>query len=127
MVSPLRPVDLRTERLADPLGLDDESPRLSWKLAADPGLRGLQQAAWRVKVETETGDPLWEPAWSEGPEQEAAYAGTSLRSRQRCIWRVQVRDGEGRSSAWSEPAPAPAGTGEARYRVGSGRSSFIAE
>jgi alpha-L-rhamnosidase len=41
----LRPYGLRTEQRHEPLGIDEPTPRLSWKLACDR--RGAGQSAYR--------------------------------------------------------------------------------
>jgi alpha-L-rhamnosidase len=102
MASSLRPVDLRAERLVGPIGLGRRPPRLSWRLAAEPGRRGLRQVAWRIEVES--GASLWSSGWVEGSEQEVDYARVPLTARQRCGWRVEVRDADGSESGWSETA-----------------------
>ena len=45
------PVDLRCEYLANPLGIDEQHPRLGWKLQVkDPKQRGVRQTAYQVLV-----------------------------------------------------------------------------
>mgnify|MGYP005657956469 CR=1 FL=1 len=47
----LTATDLRCEHLADPLGIDDLRPRLSWKLAAtDKVQRGQSQSGYHILV-----------------------------------------------------------------------------
>jgi alpha-L-rhamnosidase len=99
----LAPVELRTELLVDPLGLDTTAPRLSWRLAAD-GARGMEQAAYQVVV---SGDAEWDSSRVEwGDSLYVPYAGEQLRPGARCTWRVRVWDREGGESDWSEPAAA---------------------
>ena len=100
----VRPVELRTEGQVDPIGLGTAEPRLSWKLAARPGLRGVRQAAYQVEVAGEAAGLLWDSGRVPSGAPWLTYAGLSLRSRDGCRWRVRVWDGDGGVSAWSEPA-----------------------
>lgn len=105
----LTPVALTCEHLRNPLGLDRPEPRLSWQLAG-PG-RGRRQTAYRLlvasslkRLASEDGD-LWDSG--RVPSDTTAlvpYAGSALKSRQRCFWAVQVWDEQGEASAWSEAA-----------------------
>jgi alpha-L-rhamnosidase len=110
--SSIKPVDLRTEYRKDPLGIDETSPRLSWKLeASSPGARNLHQSAYRVIVastpalaQSGRGD-LWDSG-KVGSDQSIhiAYQGKPLVSGQPVWWRVMVWDQAGQASSWSETA-----------------------
>ncbi|MDL4821824.1 alpha-L-rhamnosidase [Actinomadura opuntiae] len=100
---------LTTERVVDPLGVDEGRPLFGWRLEGDG--RGRAQSAYRLVVAVET-DPastgaqmLWDSGWREGDENvDVAYGGPSLSARTRYLWRVRVADEHGRRSAWSDPA-----------------------
>ncbi|MCA9260139.1 MAG: hypothetical protein KDA61_13095, partial [Planctomycetales bacterium] len=104
--------NLRCEYLIDPRGIDVVEPRLSWRLAAlSPDQRGQRQTGYRILVATrveslreDRGD-LWDSGWvASGQSVNVVYRGAPLHSRQRCFWKVQVRDEAGRASAWSSVA-----------------------
>ena len=128
--SALRPGDLRTEGVADPIGLGTPEPRLSWRLIPRRGSRGIRQDACQVEVRADGPGAAAEaagmvgsgagpgrpgpsdglparagPRWDSGRVPTDApwliYAGPALESRQRCRWRVRVWDGGGRVSPWS--------------------------
>lgn len=108
----VRVADVRCEYLTEPLGLDVERPRLSWKLMAlDPAERGQRQTAYQVLVATskdilnrDRGD-LWDSGMvSSNRSVHVVYAGKPLTSGTECLWKVRVRDEDGDVSAWSEPA-----------------------
>jgi len=101
--------NLRCEYLADPLGIDAGSPRLSWILASDQ--RGEMQAAYqilaassRALLAADTGD-LWDSGKVVSDESsQIAYAGKALVSRESCFWKVRAWDRAGHAGAWSPVA-----------------------
>ena len=111
----LVPTDLRCEYLNNPHGIDDLHPCLSWKIEAketDPqSVRGVMQSAYRIlaasspeKLVRGDGD-LWDSGKVASEQSlDVEYAGKSLTTRERCHWKVQVWDGTGTVSGWSEPA-----------------------
>ncbi len=100
--------DLRCEYLADPMGLDETSPRLSWIVESDQ--RGARQTAYRVLVAStaeqlsrDEGD-LWDTGKRQSSESiHIEYEGAPLSSRQQCYWKVMSWDAEGQPGPWSEP------------------------
>ena len=107
--SPAAPHDLRCEYLVNPLGIDAQVPRLSWKL--NDSRRGAVQAAYQVLVASSEerlaaheGD-LWDSGRIDSDQSvHVEYGGKSLGSRQQCFWKVRTWDGEGKSSSWSPTA-----------------------
>ncbi|MBN1505539.1 MAG: family 78 glycoside hydrolase catalytic domain [Sedimentisphaerales bacterium] len=103
-----KPVNLRCEYLADPLGIDEAKPRLSWTLESSG--RARAQSAYRILVASDskllakdTGD-LWDSGKVTSDQSiQITYDGAPLKSQMQCHWKVRVWDG-GSSSAWSKPA-----------------------
>ncbi len=101
--------ELRCEHLANPLGIDEVFPRLSWKLESTQ--RGERQTAYRVLVASSAetlarnvGD-LWDSGKVASDQSTlVAYAGRPLGSRESCVWKVRVWDKDGNGSNWSEAA-----------------------
>jgi alpha-L-rhamnosidase len=107
--SELRPVGLRCEYRADPLGIDERAPRLSWALVSER--RGQAQFAYRVLVARSEEDLaseenlLWDSGRVESDRSAGVeYEGEALQSRSRCLWKVRVWDGEGDPSPYGGPA-----------------------
>lgn len=108
-MSTIYPVELRTEYLVEPLGLDVARPRLFWRLEGSG--RGLRQTAYRVIVASsaehlanEEGD-LWDSGRVEsGETTQIAYGGTPVGDLRRAYWKVMAWDGENVPSGWSDAA-----------------------
>ena len=101
--------DLRCERLATPLAIDFEHPRLSWKLLSDT--RNVHQTAYRICVASDPellqneGETLKPDLWDSGRIESdqsigVPYDGENLRSLDRCYWNVKVWTNLGESD-WS--------------------------
>src|SRR5919107_2600908 len=112
--SELRPVGLRCEYRADPLGIDERAPRLSWALESEG--RGQVQSAYRVLVARSEEDLESEENlhWDSGRVESdrsvcVEYEGEALRLGSRCVWKVRVWDGAGGSSPYSHPGVFEAG------------------
>ena len=50
--TPVRLVDLRSEHLDRPIGLDNPVPRLSWRM--EDGRQGAVQTSWRIVVDEDS-------------------------------------------------------------------------
>jgi|YelNatPaOPRAMG01_1025707.scaffolds.fasta_scaffold09217_4 alpha-L-rhamnosidase len=105
----LNPTHLRCEYLNNPLGIDVMAPRLSWY--SESAQRGAMQSAYRIivassmkKLDHNQGD-LWDSGKiSSDRSINIEYEGAKLHSGERCFWKVQVWNNEGKPSRWSMPA-----------------------
>ena len=103
----MQAIDLKCEYLCNPVGIDEQAPRLSWR--HDSSRRGACQSAYRL-VAASTPDLLETPdLWDTGMVKsdrclDIPYAGPPLTSRQAVCWRVQVWDERNRRATWSQPA-----------------------
>jgi alpha-L-rhamnosidase len=101
--------DLRCEYLANPLGIDVRTPRLSWRLTPAPGVRG--QSAYRVLVAStpeilrqDRGD-LWDSGRVASSQTTwIEYGGKALVSGQQAYWKVRAWSDAGTASPWSAQA-----------------------
>ncbi|MGD1009057.1 MAG: family 78 glycoside hydrolase catalytic domain [Candidatus Aminicenantales bacterium] len=108
-MTPLPPVDLRCESLAEPLGVDAPKPRFSW-LHVSPE-RDERQTGYSILVSSalelcqkEIGD-FWDGGQLQGESSfNVEYQGDPLLSCTRYYWRVRWRDKNGAESPWSEIA-----------------------
>ncbi len=104
------PEGLTVEYMTDPVGLETQLPRLSWKLqAADVSARDLLQTGYHVlvasssdKLRRDEGD-LWDSGRVVSAQSlNVVYRGRPLKTSQRCYWKVRVWDNLGGGpSAWS--------------------------
>ncbi len=101
--------DMRVDNTADPLGIDDTTPDLSWQLASSR--RDEMQSAYQVQAAGTAQDLQAGKAdtWDSGrissqQSVDVTYRGTAPASGERVYWRVRVWDGNGQASAWSAPA-----------------------
>lgn len=100
-------VDLRCENLVEPIYIDSEAPRLSWKTQASG--KDWLQSAYRIIVssseqglKSDNGD-LWDTGKVQSAESyNIVYRGKKLTSNSQYFWKVQVWDKGESSSAWSK-------------------------
>jgi alpha-L-rhamnosidase len=97
---------LTVNGLADPLGIGDPAPSLSWRLTATR--RGAVQMAYQVLVATDPTRlaPGRADLWNSGKVSSRdsvgiRYGGTGLGSRTRAHWAVRAWDGHDQPSPWS--------------------------
>ena len=101
-------VELRTEQMKNPFGLNTAEPRLSWRIESSEN--NLIQKAYRILVASSAelldkgvGD-LWDSGTVKSDESLfILYNGKKLASNQRCYWKVKVYTNKG-NSHWSKPA-----------------------
>ncbi|MBC2839319.1 alpha-L-rhamnosidase [Robiginitalea sp. SC105] len=104
--SQVRVDSLRTEYLDRPLGLDEAQPRFSWQLLTDGDARGIQQAAYRIRVSGPGDTPAWDSGRREGARAlNIAYEGERLLPKTRYSWSITVWDQDNREhqgGSWFE-------------------------
>ncbi len=100
---------LTTEYAVNPLGIDETSPRFSWKLQS--AVRGRNQTAYRILVassqaelNSDHGD-VWDTGRvNSGQTVGIGYSGPALQSGDRYYWKVQGWDDQNELTEWSEPS-----------------------
>jgi alpha-L-rhamnosidase len=107
----ITPLDLRCEYRLNPLGIDNTSPRLSWKLEGNTKVRGQKQTAYQILVASSLeaikgnkGD-VWDSGKQDSNQSvNNTYKGSELESAKQYFWKVKVWDKDGNASNWSKPA-----------------------
>ena len=103
--------DLKCEYRTNPLGIDNTSPRLSWKLKQENPVRGQKQTAYQVLVASnlENLENNKCDVWDSGKvvsnqSVNNTYQGNPLESAKEYFWKVKIWDKDGKVSHWSPPA-----------------------
>ncbi len=99
--------DLTCEHKVNPLGIDVQNPRFSWKINSTG--RNVMQNAWSIEVSTDIKFSRDKIVWKSGKVTSdqsvlVPYAGNKLLPCQRYFWRVKVWSNSGKESKWSETA-----------------------
>ncbi|WP_299059533.1 family 78 glycoside hydrolase catalytic domain [uncultured Polaribacter sp.] len=105
------PKDLRCEYRENPLGIDNTSPRLSWKIIEENQTRGQKQTGYQILVasslehlENDKGD-VWDSGKINSNQSvHNIYQGKPLASAQQYFWKVKVWDKDNNASNWSKTA-----------------------
>ncbi len=105
----LKVVGLNCEYAINPIGLDIQSPRLSWSI--ESGQRGVLQTSYQIIVSNSIDElsknnaNIWDSGKINTPTSTGiSYKGPELFSRQRYYWKVKVWSTDNLQSEWSEPA-----------------------
>ena len=109
----MKPIDLKTDYLINPIGIDNPNPRLMWKI--EDGRIGAKQTAYRLIVGTdsisisskasldynrlmpknETSDNIfWDTRKIESDSQHILYKGQALKPFTKYFWKVIIWDFE---------------------------------
>jgi alpha-L-rhamnosidase len=106
---PAAPVGLLVNGVNNPLAIDREEARFTWR-SVDTGRRDMQ-AAYQILVATsaegiEAGKGDWWDSGKVDSDQSAGveYAGKALPTAKRFFWKVRVWSQTGKSSEYSAPA-----------------------
>ncbi len=101
--------DIRCEYTANPLGIDNPNPRMSWKLRST--VRGDRQSAYQIVASDNLNllkrkhANLWNSGKVYSSESlNVTYHGKTLRSNQKVYWSVKIWDSNGNSSHQSKSA-----------------------
>lgn len=97
--SQVKVVNLLTENLTDPIGIDVKQPRFSWQLSGSQ--RGLVQIAYELRVLNGK-----KTVWTSGKQVSdqsvhVPYGGGELLPGEKYSWQVRVWDNSNKASSWS--------------------------
>lgn len=96
----MRAINLRTEYMKNPVGIDITKPRLFWNCED-----GMTQTAYQILAKNEAGETVWDTGRVESSRMtHIPYEGETLKSRDIITWSVKLWDENGTEGAWSEEA-----------------------
>lgn len=93
----IKAIQLKTEYLRDPLGIDIRSPRVFWKVED-----AKKQTAVQLRLSVNEG--AWEELSAVKTDSMRASLNRSFQSRDRVCWQVRLTDQDGVTGDWSETA-----------------------
>lgn len=93
----MKAIRLKTEYLADPIGIDIDRPRLFWNCEG-----GIKQTAYQIIASDDAGTLLWNSGEVESGSMRAQWGGTPVPARTRVLWKVRLWDEDGEPGEWGE-------------------------
>ncbi len=93
----IKAIQLKTEYLRNPLGIDIRSPRIFWKVEG-----AQKQMAYQLRLSVNEGE--WEELPVTRTDSMRASLNRSFQSRDRVRWQVKLTDQDGATGDWSETA-----------------------
>lgn len=93
----MKAINLKTEYLTEPLGIDFEHPRLMWNCEG-----GVYQTAYRVVASSPQGRILWDSGKVISSKMTFIRYPIRCRSRSRIYWKVKLWDENGNEGNWSD-------------------------
>ncbi len=93
-------IDLKCEQLRNPLGIDQEHPRLSWRM--NDNRNGAKQTAYRILVGldsmalTKDQQTIWDSKKIETDVMLVPYTGEKLKAQTKYFWKVISWDKDGK-------------------------------
>ena len=94
----MKGINLKTEYLRNPRGIDVSSPRLFWNCED-----GVVQTGYRILAETDRA-VVWDSGKVDSSQMTGSPYPETLSSRQRVNWKVMLWDENGEAGDWSEAA-----------------------
>lgn len=91
----MRAINLKTDHLLHPLGIDEEKPLLSWNCDG-----GVTQTAYEITAQCD-GVEIWNTGKVSSSRMSAEFSGNTA-LRQRILWKIRLWDEEDRPGPWSE-------------------------
>lgn len=92
----MRAIQLKTEHMTDPLGLQTANPMLSWTCEG-----GITQTSYRILAES-GGKTVWDSGKVSSSQMSVRYGGAPACARQQIHWRVTLWDECGHSDESDE-------------------------
>ncbi len=92
----MKAIQLKTEYLSEPMGIDAERPRLFWNCEG-----GEKQTAYQIIAAKETGAVLWDSGKIANPSMRSAWGSAPVPPRTHVTWRVRLWDENSEPGEWA--------------------------
>lgn len=93
----MKAVRLRTEYLCNPIGIDIETPRLSWNCDG-----GIRQTAYEISASDDRGNPLWCSGKVQSSSMRCLWGGDPVMPKTKVLWRVRLWDEQDVCGPWCD-------------------------
>ena len=100
--SACRAINLKTEYLVNPLGIDASNPRFTGSI--EDARHGARQTSYRILIDTDSialtvdKGSIWSSGWVNSDNTLAIYSGEKLKPFTRYFWRLDIADHENTKS-----------------------------
>ncbi len=95
----MRAVNLKTEYLKNPIGIDIEKPLLFWSCEG-----GIKQTAYQIIAEDDSRKFIWDSGKITSSQMTSIPFGVTVKSKTKVLWKVLLWDENDVSGEWSETA-----------------------
>ena len=95
----MKAINLKTEYLKNPVGIDFDHPRFMWNCEG-----GVTQTAYQIEAVSPDGRLLWNSGKVNSSKMTFIRYPIRCKSRDRIYWKVKLWDENGNEGDWSEPA-----------------------
>ena len=95
----MKAINLKTEYLKNPVGIDFEHPRLIWNCEG-----GVTQTAYQIEATASDGRLLWNSGKVNSSKMTFIRYPIRCKSKDRIYWRVKLWDENGKEGEWSDHA-----------------------
>ncbi len=102
------PVNLKSEYLENPIGIDTKNPRLSWQIVSGP--QGVMQQSFQILVDTDSATVvrgeggIWDSGEVSSSTIPVVYKGKELQPFTCYFWKVRIQLQDGSWSGYSKIA-----------------------
>ena len=92
----MKAIQLRTEYLTNPIGIDILSPRLFWNCEG-----GVKQTAYEIVATNDRGETLWQSGKIESDSMYTTWGASPVPFRTRVEWKIRLWDENENCGEWS--------------------------
>ncbi len=93
----MRAVNLKTEYLKNPIGIDITEPLLFWNCEG-----GIKQTAYHIIANDDCNNLIWDSGKVNSAKMTSVPFGVSVKSKTKILWKVLLWDENGNEGEWSE-------------------------